>query len=323
MKNSTCKKLLIDRSKAKKVGTLKDISLFGNFTFPTEGQLVNGLQLRPLAGVGNAINKTKGQISQLSGRQIPIAGATGAVTSEEPPAAEPSQCPTPFSGPRSEEYAVRFIQRAPEEPAVSSLNNIGVDEYLAQRLETGYALKHGPGKRTLFSQAQKNILIECYNRQAINHIRAEPKDAIKAMENAGLEVLLASQIKNWWATYHRKNRNLLANALPVAAPPATVPPAVPATVPPAPPATAPPELPATVPPAVPATALPATAPPALPATVPPAEPATALPATVPPAVPATVPSSVLPGTSSSSVPLFLLLCGYLAFLVLYHNSQVL
>jgi len=52
MKNKTCKKLIIDRSKATKVGTLKDISLFGNFTFPTEGQFANGLQLRSLAGVG-------------------------------------------------------------------------------------------------------------------------------------------------------------------------------------------------------------------------------------------------------------------------------
>ena len=40
--------------KPKKVGTLKDISLFGSFIFPTEGQFVNGLQMRPLAGIGNS-----------------------------------------------------------------------------------------------------------------------------------------------------------------------------------------------------------------------------------------------------------------------------
>lgn len=89
MKNETCKKLLIDRSKSTKVGTLKDISLFGNFTFPTEGEFINGLQVRPLAGAGNIVNKTMVQISQLSGRQSPIAGATGASTSEDQPAAEP------------------------------------------------------------------------------------------------------------------------------------------------------------------------------------------------------------------------------------------
>ena len=74
MKNATCTKLIIDRSKATKVGTLKDISLFGNITFPTEGPFANGLQLRPIAGVGNVVNKTQAQIERLSGRQIPVAG---------------------------------------------------------------------------------------------------------------------------------------------------------------------------------------------------------------------------------------------------------
>ena len=37
MKNASCKKLITDRSKAEKVGTLKDTSLYGNFTFPVEG----------------------------------------------------------------------------------------------------------------------------------------------------------------------------------------------------------------------------------------------------------------------------------------------
>lgn len=59
MKNAACKKLTIDRSKAKKVGTLKDISLFGNFTFPVEGALSGGIILRSLAGMGQTISKTK------------------------------------------------------------------------------------------------------------------------------------------------------------------------------------------------------------------------------------------------------------------------
>lgn len=44
MKNVRCKKLLIDRSKAPgKVGTLKDISLFGNFKFPSDGPYKGGI----------------------------------------------------------------------------------------------------------------------------------------------------------------------------------------------------------------------------------------------------------------------------------------
>lgn len=45
-------------------------------------------------------------------------------------------------------------------------------------------------------------MIEFYNGQAINRIRAEPRDVMRAMEQAGLEVLTANQIKSWWSTYH-------------------------------------------------------------------------------------------------------------------------
>ena len=49
------------------------------------------------------------------------------------------------------------------------------------------------------------------------------------MQDAGLEVLTAAQIKKWWSTYHRKKRNLLATGLPQAS---DVPPSAPsATVP--------------------------------------------------------------------------------------------
>ena len=133
------------------MGTLKDISLFGNFTFPTEGQFTNGLQLRSLAGVENVVNKTQAQIETLSGRQIPVAGATGALTSEEEPAPEPSQCPTQFPASRNEGYALKFIRHALQQSVVASLHVTVVDQYLPERLESGYALKHGPGKRTVFS----------------------------------------------------------------------------------------------------------------------------------------------------------------------------
>lgn len=229
MKNASCKKLLIDRSKSKKVGTLKDISLFGNFTFPVEGEFKDGLILRSLAAVGKTVSKTRAQISQLSGRQVPIAGATGAKTSEDQPAPEPIQCPSSFSSTNRESYAVRFIQHEPEQSSAASLNPLDVDHYLSQRPDTGYALKHGPGKRSIFSQAQKDIMIEFYNRQAVNRIRAEPKDVMRAMEQAGLEVLTANQIKSWWSTYHRKNKTLPASVPSVSDPPAS---ALSGTVPP-------------------------------------------------------------------------------------------
>ena len=216
MKNAMCKKLIIDRSKARKVGTLKDISLFGNFTFPTEGQFTSGQQLRPLAGIGTVVNKTQAEIERLSGRQIPVAGATGAPTSEEEPAPEPSQCPAQFPASRHEGYALKFIQHAPEQSVVAALHPIMVDQYLPEMLERGYALKHGPGKRTVFSQAQKEIMIAFYNRQAVNRIRAEPRGVMRAMEDAGLEVLTATQIKSWWSTYHCKNRNLHTSVPPTA-----------------------------------------------------------------------------------------------------------
>lgn len=196
MKNTSCKQLLIGRSKSKKVGTLKDISLFGNYTFPLEGEFEGGLNMRSLAGIGTTIRKTKTQITQLSGRQVPIAGATGATTSDDQPASEPVLCPTPFST-NKESYDVRFIQHSPEQPSTSSLTLLDVDHDLSQRPDKGYALKHGPGKRTTFSQAQKDIMIEFYNRQAVNRIRADPRDVMRAMEQAGLEVLTANQIKSW------------------------------------------------------------------------------------------------------------------------------
>ena len=86
MKNVTCRKLLIDRSKApEKLGTLKDISLFGSYEFPTSGPNSGGVVARSLAGIGKESKKTKQQLKSLANCKSPIAGATGAVTSEEIP----------------------------------------------------------------------------------------------------------------------------------------------------------------------------------------------------------------------------------------------
>jgi len=52
---------LIDREKApKKMSTLKDITLYGSFKFPLEGDHAGGLVARSLAGVGKEVIKTKG-----------------------------------------------------------------------------------------------------------------------------------------------------------------------------------------------------------------------------------------------------------------------
>ena len=66
----------------------------------------------------------------------------------------------------------------------------------------------------MFTQAQKDIMVEFYNRQAVNRIREEPTDVIKAMQDAGLEALTAAQIKHSWSTYHHKNRNFIATRMP-------------------------------------------------------------------------------------------------------------
>ena len=58
MKNVTCRKLVIDRSKApEKLGTFKDISLFGSYEFPTSGPNTGGVVARSLAGIGKESKK--------------------------------------------------------------------------------------------------------------------------------------------------------------------------------------------------------------------------------------------------------------------------
>ena len=86
MKNVTCRKRLIDRSKSpEKLGTFKDISLFGSYEFPTSGPSTGGVVARSLAGIGKESKKTKLQLKNLANHRSSIADATGAVTSEEIP----------------------------------------------------------------------------------------------------------------------------------------------------------------------------------------------------------------------------------------------
>ena len=67
MKNVTCRKLVIDRNKApEKLGTFKDISLFGNYEFPTSGPNTGGVIARSLAGTGKESKKTEQQLKSLA-----------------------------------------------------------------------------------------------------------------------------------------------------------------------------------------------------------------------------------------------------------------
>ena len=202
MKNVQCLKLNIDRAKApSKVGTLKDISLFGNFQFPTAGQYSGGLIARSLAGAGKELKKTKVQVQALASRSSPIAGATGATTTEELYFASADR--GNYSG---EPYSIRFIQHATE--PVIPVNMVPV-EGLTTHLpvaKSGYALKTGGAKRVTFTLEQKEVMIEFYNRQASEGIRADPADCIVAMRERGLTVLKENQIRSWWSSYHQKRR---------------------------------------------------------------------------------------------------------------------
>ena len=88
MKNVSCLQLSIDRSRVpKKMGTFKDISLYGNFIFPLDGQYAAGIIARSLAGVGKEVKKTKAQLQKISSRDTPFAGSTGSSVSSDLPLA--------------------------------------------------------------------------------------------------------------------------------------------------------------------------------------------------------------------------------------------
>ena len=201
MKNVQCRKLIIDRSKApKKVGTLKDISLYGNFQFPIAGDCSGGLIARSIAGVGKELKKTKAQVEALASRSHPIAGATGATATEELCfiAADRQNC-------SEEPYSIRFIQHTPD--PVNAVTMVPVEEGITRHIaKSGYALKTSGAKRVTFTLEQKEVMIEFYNRQATEGIRADPADCITAMRERGLAVLKESQIRSWWCSYHQKRR---------------------------------------------------------------------------------------------------------------------
>lgn len=209
MKNVRCKKLIIDRSKApSKMGTFKDISLFGNFKFPSNGSYASGITAQSIAGRGTCVSKTKLQVQTLSSRNVRVAGATGASVTEE--MWRPSDETVEGQGTtETESYAVKYIQLASATLGAAVLRPCNLSAaHTDLRPTAGFALKKGGAKRTTFTQAQKDIMIAFYDRQKSSQIRANPSDVIEAMNAAGVPVLKESQIKSWWSTYHRKQKQL-------------------------------------------------------------------------------------------------------------------
>ena len=212
MKNVSCFKLNIDRSKApKKMGTLKDISLFGNFIFPTDGEYAGGMITQSLlTGLGRELKKTKAQVQKIASRESYLAGATGSSISSELPQAVERQ--SQGSAPPQDLYSIRFINHAPEPVQLPTLEEYPrPSSFLSP--PSGYALKKNSGKRVVFTLAQKEIMISFYNRQASTNLRADPKDVIACMRERGVDVLKEQQIRNWWSTYHQKRKRSLNTAV--------------------------------------------------------------------------------------------------------------
>ncbi|KAJ7331136.1 hypothetical protein OS493_020838 [Desmophyllum pertusum] len=156
----------------------------------------------PFCSLSKELKKTKMQIQALSNRTRPIAGATGATTTDDLHSPASSAVRRSFG---QDSYNLRFIQHAPEPVIPVSMRPL--DGELRSRVEkAGYGLKMGGGKRVVFTLEQKEVMIEFYNRQANYGIRANPDDCIAAMRSRGLSVLKESQIKSWWSTYHQKRR---------------------------------------------------------------------------------------------------------------------
>lgn len=208
MKNVRCKKLIIDWSKApSKMGTFKDISLFGNFKFPSNGSYEGGITAQSLAGHGKCISKTKSQVQALSSRNVPIAGATGATVTEE--MWQPSD--ETIEGHRAVEtdsYSIKYIQLCSDTREDAALRPSDNDTPSDLRPSPGFALKKGGAKKTTFTKAQKDIMIAFYDCQKSSQIRANPSNVIEAMKAAGVPELKESQIKSWWSTYHCKQKQL-------------------------------------------------------------------------------------------------------------------
>ena len=165
------------------MGTSKDISLFRNFIFPTDGEYAGGLMAQSLAGLGRELKKTKAQVQKIASRESYLAGATGSSISSELPQAVERQ--SQGSAPPQDLYSIRLINHAPEPVQLPTLEEYPrPSSFLSP--PSGYALKKNSGKRVVFTLAQKEIMISFYNRQAST---------------------------SWWSTYHQKRKRSLNTAV--------------------------------------------------------------------------------------------------------------
>ena len=201
-------RLIIERSKTGKVGTFKDISLFGNFKFPTDGPYQGGIKAQSIAGYGKVVSKTKEQMKSISLRSVPVAGATGATTTDD--VWRPTDETVDGQHEVRDPYSVQFIQLTSDasgNPTLAPMDS-SIMVQADERPSSGFALKQGGGKRVTFSKEQKDIMILFYENQRTSSIRANPASVIEAMKEAGIPPLKESQIKSWWSTYHRKQKQL-------------------------------------------------------------------------------------------------------------------
>lgn len=158
MKNVRCKKLLIDRSKAPgKVGTLKDISLFGNFKFPSDGPYKGGIIAQSLAGVGKVLSKTKAQVQTIALRSVPIAGATGASTTDD--VLRSSDERVDGQGDGGDAYSVKFIQLNSDDSGNVNLTpmNSSMIVNADDRPSPAFALKRVDLKKSPSQKSRKTL----------------------------------------------------------------------------------------------------------------------------------------------------------------------
>lgn len=129
-----------------------------------------------LAGQGKSVSKTKAQVQALSMRSVPLAGATGAIVTEDMWQAS-DQTVDVNTNTQSDSYSVQFIQLSsatPEELVFAPRNEASV--YNDLRPAPGFALKKGGAKKTTFTNEQKEIMIQFYDRQ-----RSSQKGPIQQM----------------------------------------------------------------------------------------------------------------------------------------------
>ena len=131
-----------------------------------------------------------------------VTGSTGATTNEDIPLSSYSTANC-NEGPN---YIVNFIQLATsaQQPATHCFKPVTpqIQQFIPK---CGYALKIGGAERTVFTQQQKEIMIQYYNRQANYDIQADTTECAATMRKRGLEPLKDSQIKSWWNSYHQKS----------------------------------------------------------------------------------------------------------------------